>query len=1354
MRTDKKAPHKPDKKTPARSHKQGVVGYSKKSALLEEAITHMNTGKYGRSSAALKELLALDPQNAEARRLFATLHLRLGSLVTAREAFESLANEAIGRQDYWLAESLLKEYLAAGPRCIPFLERLADVYQEKGDEFAAVGELGKAIEILLEDPDPDNPKKPSQLYQRVRDLAPGSPVAFRYSSVFDVQTGEFLVQAPGAPGQPSEAPVTERTFSGPIGSAVAPADEPEIMPWERMENVPSTVPALAPAEPSSAVAEHAGEAAVQAQPFLRPSDSGDQSAGPAFPESLPATETVASAVESSTGQETLPPEPLHSPTPEPDPQVEGTSTSIWRQQDESISPTILEPSEPSLVLQAPDAPLTVPESSTTVPPPMPWDQVADSSVQIHEPEPAADIQLGASMLREETATAQPAPAIEQAESQTPSDQAEFGDRTAISATHAQEQDPEPFRRTVIEPASVEPAPSSSAFSWKSIFDSAWKVAVGPSAPSASVTVDRSAEEPPVAKEMAKQAGFAVPGQSTTEVPSSPSFEYVTDPVEPAVDRVDSQAWAERSGDVPVAKIGSTEEAPVSHLAVDPNGSVAEPMLPPSAAHSVEETIAPRAAAVESAQSMGSTVFSYPSPASLTQEPSSQSVPPSFSLVEEHQDIPSPAVPPMVEDVQALAVEPESVHQEDRPTVPLLAEDNVAAWPAPPVLSVDPPARLSEPSAPLAEPSSSAPVAKATEAPPAPQVEPIPPAHWRTGEVAVQVHRPSAKKRRWEQDTGETPKPAVPPPVREESQEPSSVSELANDFEAATASPEPIIEMPVDPRPEWVQASDAITLTSRSQSPAWHESTGGQSPAAPASASSTAASAVDVLFGSSGRIERDTFNRTTERLASPKRKPWILSRLARLRISIVSLIWSCFSTTRAFVLFCVSLVVLSAVAMAVAVGMVGLAWIVMEEPASTRYQNLLSAPQRVVTEHDKNGYFLLLGFDAAKGQDPVQIGYERKPSENDMGLAQACLATGQSGGSIPGSTASGNVVQSWFKNTDPLAQARANVQTVKTLAAQEATALERYQHWMSMPFDDWGYGQLVSPKCDQILLAHRLYLLDGFAQDPGTGLARLEKDLEAWRTTLGQSKTLTVKMLAAAAVRDDVSAISGLLMRADTDGATVNRLARLVRPLDQVELSVRWPMQSHFVWATHNAASELKKIRAEDHPPYVTLAASLPLPVQRRANAYAEYYDAANKAVAEGRYTNLPRPSSFMRTSTTSVVDYLANPIERLLGVDPLPAWDPFVGQMVETDAQLRLASLQVLARRGSQEKEVLTRLAKAGQAYYDPFTGLPMLVNQPKRLLYSVGRDGKDQEGDAQYDVVVAIPAPQSVPSEPNRTAK
>jgi hypothetical protein len=163
---------------------------------------------------------------------------------------------------------------------------------------------------------------------------------------------------------------------------------------------------------------------------------------------------------------------------------------------------------------------------------------------------------------------------------------------------------------------------------------------------------------------------------------------------------------------------------------------------------------------------------------------------------------------------------------------------------------------------------------------------------------------------------------------------------------------------------------------------------------------------------------------------------------------------------------------------------------------------------------------------------------------------------------------------------------------------------------------------------------------------------------------------------------------------------------------------------------------------------------MPLPIQRYANAYAEYYDAANKAVAEGRFVGLPKVSTFVRTSSSSLIDYWANPLEHVAGIEPLPTWDSYVGRMVETDARLRLASLQAWMRRGPQDGDFLGRLAKAGQAYYDPFTGLPMLVNQQKRVLYSVGMDGKDNEGNSPQDVAVAIPAPSSSASESSKPSK
>jgi hypothetical protein len=424
---------------------------------------------------------------------------------------------------------------------------------------------------------------------------------------------------------------------------------------------------------------------------------------------------------------------------------------------------------------------------------------------------------------------------------------------------------------------------------------------------------------------------------------------------------------------------------------------------------------------------------------------------------------------------------------------------------------------------------------------------------------------------------------------------------------------------------------------------------------------------------------------------------------------------------------------------------------MEAPPSSVFHNLTTSPPRVSNDSRKNGYFLLLGFDTSAELDPVQAGYERKAEGGDFDAASACMV-GDEGKGMMTAGASANVVRGWFTSTDPVAQLKRQTESVRSWAAQESVALRRYQQWLSMPFEDVGYGQVLSPNCAHILLAHRLYLAEGFAQDLNTGLERLETDMGSWRTALGQSKTLMVKVLAATAVQDDVAIASGLLIRPELDGPVIGRLGKIVRPLDQVELSLRWPMQSHFVWAAKTVTTSLKNDKASERPLHVALAAAMPLPVQRRSNAYADYYEAASKAVAEGRYTSLPKPSSFIRTPAVSVVDYLANPIEHIIGIEPLPSWDPYVGRMVETDARLRLASLQVWIRRGAQEENVLTRLAKAGQAYYDPFTGLPMLVHQQKGVMYSVGHDGKDQEGDPLHDVVATIPKTQSVGIESTRS--
>jgi hypothetical protein len=1359
VRTDKKPPKKIDKKPPSRLHKRGVVGYSKKSALLEEAITHMNTGKYGRSSAALKELLSLDPHNTEARRLFATLHLRLGSLATARQAFESLANEAIERQDFWLAESLLREYLVAGPRCVPFLELLAHVYEEKGDAVASVTELGKAIDILIEDPDTEHPKKPSELYAKVRELAPVSSVACQLASLFDIQTGELLIPHPLAPSAVTS--LDTNTSQPPDGNLLTTggSEVSDVMPWEQLDGAPlnhettastSSNPVLEsldiPDTLPDVLTDPTPVGLVQEEPEVLPSES----TGPIQEASRLDRDMLPSSGDRHDG--------MGDPIVDRSPLV-----------DEGVTPSCLEEHVPEA-----GSGITAFVGSLGLSSPMPWEQIENSTIKIEESAPSpvplaqsdgAPLTGGEPIHHVSLETPQPEFVSDQVSSPAPEpDLTEPRESTfAVKPSTSPEELPEPElpilsaspQPEFVSDQASSPAPTSSLtephesiftaepstnhaglqesefptpsaadspstvpFSWNAVFDGALKLAAGTLSSSSPAALSKPDE-----KELESVQPESVP-EPEFPTPSVPST------IEPPVSLSDPEPLP--STQPSIASESNTE--------ID---TIQEPdLLRPTPVTLSEEPSQP-----EESPTVSSDAPSYffkvdppVSPLSEPLEPVRESESISFaSLMEEQPAMPLPE-----------ASVPDPSHSVVIPKTPPTPEPVSTDHHEMPITLARADAGLSFAVAP-------------SEAPTVPPASTDPPANWSTGEVGVQSHRPSKKKRNWDKDKGEAPivSPAPSPPVEES---PEVVAELSRSGGWESALPEavasvveaaaPVVEKVApkeDARPDWVRASESITFVNppAPSSSTWQDTVVEFTRAEPEPVPSAAASAVDVLFDSTGE---KTQVRTQDRVRSPKPRPRFAARMARVRIGISSFIGSCFSTTRSLVLLCVGLALACIVLMAVGIGVIGVAWMVMEAPPSSAYQNLTASPPQAFTDSRKNGYLFLLGFDASAEEDPLQAGYERKADGGDLQVANACML-GDEGKGMATTGASANVVRGWFTSADPVAALKPQAAALRSWVAQESVALKRYQRWLSMPFEDVGYGQILSPNCAHILLAHRLYLADGFTQDLGTGLERLETDMGSWRVALGQSKTLMVKMMAATAVDDDIAIASGLLMRQDLDGETVGRLTKIVRPLDQVELSLRWPMQSHLAWATKSVTTSVKNDKTNERPLHVALAAAMPLPVQQRSNAYADYYEAASKAMAEGRYTSLPKLSSFIRTPADSAMDYVANPIEHIIGIEPLPSWDPYVGRIVETDARLRLAGLQAWIRRGPQEGNLLTRLAKAGQAHYDPFTGLPMLVDQQKGVMYSVGRDGKDQEGDPLYDVVATIPKTQSVVIESSRSA-
>jgi tetratricopeptide (TPR) repeat protein len=177
-----------------------------KPALLEYAVAQMNSGQYGPAEAALSELLSREPGESEVCRLLARVHLKAGQIVVARGEIQFFAETAIRSGDYKLAESMVQEFLEVNPTSVTMLELLGKVHEAGGDMATAATHYGRAVEVLLEHPDPDNPTLPIEIFEKIKEIASTSPVVAKLTALF--QAGQAAPAAAPAPA-PAAVPVAE-----------------------------------------------------------------------------------------------------------------------------------------------------------------------------------------------------------------------------------------------------------------------------------------------------------------------------------------------------------------------------------------------------------------------------------------------------------------------------------------------------------------------------------------------------------------------------------------------------------------------------------------------------------------------------------------------------------------------------------------------------------------------------------------------------------------------------------------------------------------------------------------------------------------------------------------------------------------------------------------------------------------------------------------------------------------------------------------------------------------------------------------------------------------------------------------
>lgn len=169
--------------------------------LLAEARRRIEEKQFAGAEAILNQLLSKEPGNPQVCQLLARLHLHQGQLQIALGEYRFLAGAALRAQEYPQAEALIREFLTVEPDSVPLLELHGELYEEQGDPATAVLHYGKAVEVLLEHPEPGLPTLPEELFEKIKQLAPESPV---------VQRLEALLNG-GSPAAESVAVQTDQT---------------------------------------------------------------------------------------------------------------------------------------------------------------------------------------------------------------------------------------------------------------------------------------------------------------------------------------------------------------------------------------------------------------------------------------------------------------------------------------------------------------------------------------------------------------------------------------------------------------------------------------------------------------------------------------------------------------------------------------------------------------------------------------------------------------------------------------------------------------------------------------------------------------------------------------------------------------------------------------------------------------------------------------------------------------------------------------------------------------------------------------------------------------------------------------
>jgi len=446
-------------------------------------------------------------------------------------------------------------------------------------------------------------------------------------------------------------------------------------------------------------------------------------------------------------------------------------------------------------------------------------------------------------------------------------------------------------------------------------------------------------------------------------------------------------------------------------------------------------------------------------------------------------------------------------------------------------------------------------------------------------------------------------------------------------------------------------------------------------------------------------------------------------------------------------------IIAAVILLVLVEAVGMLWSPKGTAPDGTFAKLSEPPRRFIDNPYHNGYFYLFGLTASPPLDPTRVGYEIWVEESEESRRAGLDEHGTSRDDLRLTIPPQLTAMAWEAD-EPLNEFQKNDTVLHEAIAHQQTLLARYERWLELPFEDWGFGHRVTPRYQDIMSTHRFYVVEGFSLGTLQGLERLRKELQFWRLVLREAKTIRTKVLAQVVMTDDLNFLSRILAKPTVDPAILTMGLQMTLPLSESEYSLRWPIRNQLAlvvketpaggvrngsqtqrdrdqdeWLLREGKLPLDAFDSIEHPPSQAML-GVTLQSGQAWNTYAAYYNAIITA-SESKARSLPGMREVTGTLQRGLIEKLVNPHLNE------PDWAIFHRKSMETDTRLRLASLQIQLRRPSAQTAVPTRLAEVGSQYFDPFTGLPMLWSPTQHKLYSVGRDRLDDGGDPTFDISV-----------------